>query len=214
MNDKHTRYKMNAWNEIPLDDYERHMSDISVGQLQLLNSLTKKYLDKLKPETCVFLGVAGGNGLENIDIEITHSVIGIDINQSYLDETNRRYQDRIPGLELINSNINNPGTICHADFLWAALIMEYTGIDNCLRFSYDNLLPGGHYIATIQVNYNVADVSPTAIESVKKAGDIFTLVNTGELLSKSGEMGFLLSEREENFLPNGKSFQTFHFIKK
>jgi hypothetical protein len=205
---------MNSWNEIPLDDYERHMSDSSVGQLQLLNSLTKKYLDKLKPGTCVFLGIAGGNGLENINKEITHTVIGIDINQQYLDETNKRYREKIPGLQLVNFDINKPRTICQADFVWAALIMEYTGIGNCLRFAHNNLLPGGHCIVTIQVNNKVADVSPTGIDSLKKAGKIFTLVDREELLHKIDEMDFFLSEQEENFLPNGKSFQTFHFKKK
>lgn len=49
----------NPWNEIPLQDYENHMSHNSVGQLSVLNSLTKKYLNSIKPQTCVFLGVAG-----------------------------------------------------------------------------------------------------------------------------------------------------------
>ena len=83
----------NPWLDIPLEDYERHMSHHLVGQSILLNSLTKKYLDETKPETAVFLGIAGGNGLEHIDTNITRSVYGIDINQDYLDtafkDTNR-----------------------------------------------------------------------------------------------------------------------------
>ncbi len=34
-NTENTDHKTNPWNQIPLDDYERHMSDISVGQLHL-----------------------------------------------------------------------------------------------------------------------------------------------------------------------------------
>lgn len=50
----------NVWNKIPLEDYELHMQHESVGQLHLLNNLTKKYLEKLSPKTIVFLGIAGG----------------------------------------------------------------------------------------------------------------------------------------------------------
>ncbi len=71
----------NIWNTIPLEDYERHMQHESVGQLQLLNNLTKKYLKKLSPEIVMFLGISGGNGLEHIDNNITSQVFGIDINQ-------------------------------------------------------------------------------------------------------------------------------------
>src|ERR1700759_1353328 len=64
----------NPWTEIPLTDYEQHMSDSSVGQLRLLNLLTKKYLTKIKPETCLFMGIAGGNGLEHVDNQVTKNV--------------------------------------------------------------------------------------------------------------------------------------------
>ncbi len=67
----------NPWLNIPLEDYERHMSHHLVGQVLLLNSLTKKYLDEIKPETAVFLGIAGGNGLEHIDNNITRTVLAL-----------------------------------------------------------------------------------------------------------------------------------------
>ncbi len=61
----------NPWLHIPLDDYEGHMSHHLVGQAALLNALTKKYLDAIKPEAVIFLGIAGGNGLEHIDNQVT-----------------------------------------------------------------------------------------------------------------------------------------------
>jgi hypothetical protein len=74
----------NPWLHIPLEDYERHMSHHLVGQSTLLNVLTKKYLAAIKPEDVIFLGIAGGNGLEHVDNQITQRVVGIDINQDYL----------------------------------------------------------------------------------------------------------------------------------
>src|SRR5580765_708229 len=95
----------NPWTQIPIADYEQHMSDPSVGQLNMLNSLTKNYLLKIKPATCLFIGIAGGNGLEHIDNDISKKVIGIDINQEYLDLTFERHHNRIPSLQLLNLDL-------------------------------------------------------------------------------------------------------------
>ena len=112
----------NPWLNIPLEDYERHMAHHMVGQSMLLNSLTKKYLDEVKPESVVFVGIAGGNGLEHIDNSISRTVIGIDINQEYLDTAYKRYSLSIPSLQLVNLDIaKHTESICRADFIWAAL---------------------------------------------------------------------------------------------
>jgi 2-polyprenyl-3-methyl-5-hydroxy-6-metoxy-1,4-benzoquinol methylase len=203
----------NPWLNIPLEDYERHMSHHLVGQAMLLNSLTKKYLDEIKPETVVFLGIAGGNGLEHIDNNITKSVYGIDINPDYLDTASVRYKQTIPSLQLMNLDIvKNPETICQADFIWAALVLEYTGIDKVLEFCTNNIRKDGHLVVSIQSNNNIQSVSPTGIESVKKAGEIFSIVNPDDLRSKAAEAGYRLIAKEENVLPNGKSIITFHFV--
>ena len=203
----------NPWLNIPLEDYERHMSHHLVGQSTLLNSLTKKYLDETKPETVVFLGIAGGNGLEHIDKKITQTVIGIDINQDYLNTAFKRYKHTIPTLQLMNLDIvKNTESICKADFVWAALVLEYTGIDKVLEFCTNNLRKDGHLVVSIQSNNNKQSVSPTGIESVKKAGEIFSIVDPEKLLGKAAETGYRLIGKEENALPNGKSIITFHFV--
>lgn len=201
---------VNPWTEIPLDDYERHMSHASVEQLGLLNALTKKYLAKYKPATCIFMGIAGGNGLDHVDKAVTKHVIGIDINQAYLDVCFERYDDKIGTLQLLHLDITGKtGHICSANFIWAALLLEYTGIEKCFEFARNNISPGGHFIVTIQSNNKVQAVSPTGIESVKKAGLIFKAVNTGEMLAIANEMGFTLVYEEANELPNGKRLLTF-----
>jgi predicted TPR repeat methyltransferase len=203
----------NPWHEIPLEDYERHMSHELVGQSTLLSALTKKYLENIKPGSAIFLGVAGGNGLEHIDNRITKTVIGIDINQNYLDTTFSRYNERIASLQLINLDIaKNSERVYESDFIWAALIAEYSGIDPVLEFSRNNISSGGHFILSIQSNNNKPSVSSTGIESVKKAGQIFSPISPEELLRKSGESGFIMIGKEENRLPNEKSIITFHFI--
>jgi hypothetical protein len=203
----------NPWLRIPLEDYERHMSHHLVGQSVLLNSLTKKYLDEIKPEIAVFLGIAGGNGLEYININITKSVIGIDINPDYLNTAFKRYNHTIASLQLMNLDIvKNSESICKADFIWAALVLEFTGIDKALEFSTNNIRKDGHLVVSIQSNNNRQSISPTGIESIKKAGEIFSVVSPEMLLSKAAETGYRLIGKEENDLPNGKSIITFHFV--
>lgn len=209
MNQKQT----SPWNEIPLEDYENHMSHNSVGQLAVLNSLTKKYLNNIKPKTCLFLGVAGGNGLEHIDNTITQNVIGIDINQDYLDKAKERYEKKITSLKLKNFDITTDTKVfCKADFIWAGLVLEYTGIDKSLEFSINNLQTGGNLIVSIQSNNGVQSVSQSGIESVQKVGSIFQLIDQEILVTKAIEIGLKLVENEESFFPNGKSLKTFHFI--
>jgi SAM-dependent methyltransferase len=203
----------NPWLHIPLEDYEQHMSHHMVGQSTLLNALTKKYLDEIKPATAIFLGIAGGNGLEHIDNQITKSVYGIDINPEYLDTASKRFRLSIPSLQLLNLDIiQHSETICQADFVWAALVLEYTGIDKAFAFSTNNMRKGGHLVVLIQSNNNKQSVSPTGIESVKKAAEIFSIVDPEELLSKAADTGYRLIAKEENILPNGKSIITFLFV--
>jgi hypothetical protein len=206
----------NAWNTIPLEDYELHMQHKTVGQLQLLSNLTKKYLEKLSPETAIFLGVAGGNGLEHIDNNVTKQVFGIDINQSYLDETKRRYKDQISNLNIVNIDIAIRTTekITKANLIWAALIFEYVAADKCFEFINNNIQENGFLVATIQENNGVSSISQTGIETIKSAGQIFRLISDSDLVSVADKFGFNKIDFEENVLPNGKSLKTYTFVKK
>ena len=117
----------------------------------------------------------------------------------YLDTASARCKQTIPSLQLINLDISkNTETICRADFVWAALVLEYTGIDNALAFSANNIRKDGHLVISIQSNNNIQSISPTGIETVKKAGEIFSIINPEELLGKAVEEGFRLMVKEEN----------------
>jgi ribosomal protein S18 acetylase RimI-like enzyme/SAM-dependent methyltransferase len=198
------------WDRIPLSDYERHMSHEQVGQLKMLSKLTQTYLDELKPEKALFVGIAGGNGLEHIDPQVTKSVIGVDISQQYLSEGYRRFGERIQGLRLLKLDITQRRpTLIRGDMVWAALVMEFTGIDNALEFALNNLRPGGSLVATIQCNNGIAAVSPTGVTSIQNASEIFRTVEEEDLIRAAKGRGFVVTRRQENFLPNGKSFRTF-----
>src|SRR5215831_943277 len=114
----------NPWLSIPLEDYEGHMSSASVGQLTVLAELFKGTLDRCRPESVAVLGVAGGNGLEQIDCKATKRIVGVDINQRYLDEVQRRF-GTLPGLELHCRDLSEPDfNLSTVALVHAALIFE------------------------------------------------------------------------------------------
>jgi len=208
-------YKTNAWNSIPLEDYERHMQHKEVAQSQLLNHLTKKYLQKHNPESPLFLGVSGGNGLEHIDINKTKRVYGIDVNKSYLEETQKRFGEKIKQLVLAEADISTSNeSFLKADFVWAALIFEYIDIQKGFEFIANNIGDFTRLIITIQSNNGNQSVSQTEIESIKYVKEIFKIVNKDHLQINALKFGFELIGSEENILPNGKSFLTYEFERK
>lgn len=87
------------WLDIPLDDYESHMTLPYVGQAQLLSRLLSEAIESYRPSSLALLGCAGGNGLERVPSTSVERVVGIDINPQYLQRTADRYRDRIPRLE-------------------------------------------------------------------------------------------------------------------
>jgi len=207
--------KINPWNNIPLDDYESHMQHKDVAQSQLLNDLIGKYLQKHTPENVLFLGVSGGNGLEHIDLNNVKRICGVDINKSYLEETRKRFGEKIKQLELLNTDIGSSNeSFIKADFIWAALIFEYVDIERAYGFIENNADKFANLIITIQSNNGAGSVSPTGIESIKSVKDIFSIVDGNALQNHALKVGFELVSSEENMLPNGKSFLTYEFSRR
>lgn len=205
---------INPWLKVPLNDYEKHMSHQSVGQLELLCNLTNEKLKKYKPESFAIFGIAGGNGLEHIDNSITKSVIGIDINNYYLEECRKRFSTKIQNLTLYNCNIITeklPDFL--VNLLMASLIFEYIDIKTGLEKVYNHISENGILTAIIQKNNNVTSVSPTGVESIKEIGSVFKIVDELKFEKKAIETGFTMYSKSEHFLVNGKSFICCDFLK-
>ena len=67
------------------------MSSDSVQQLSTLSELFRQALAYCHPESVAVLGVAGGNGLEQIQPDATRRIYGIDLNPDYLEATRQRF---------------------------------------------------------------------------------------------------------------------------
>lgn len=63
---------IHPWEKIDLNIYEAHMSSESVFQLQTLNRITKQQPYDYDASVVTILGIAGGNGLDNVDISELH----------------------------------------------------------------------------------------------------------------------------------------------
>lgn len=60
------------------------MGSAGVQQLMALAGLFKSVLHRYRPESIAVLGIAGGNGLEQVDSAVTKRIVGLDINQGIL----------------------------------------------------------------------------------------------------------------------------------
>lgn len=95
----------NPWEEIPLIDYENHMSLDSIMQLQAMSEMMKTQVAAYSVSRIMVLGVAGGNGLEHIQKDKFERIYGVDINSSYLQTVIQRYPELDGSLKCLCINL-------------------------------------------------------------------------------------------------------------
>ena len=206
-----------AWLSIPLEDYEGHMGSAAVRQLTILADLFKCALDQCRPESVAVLGVAGGNGLEHIDSAFTKKVVGVDINQRYLDEAQKRF-GALSGLELHCRDLRH---LCEQEFslapvtlVHAALIFEHVGLGLALDNALSFVAPGGRFSAVLQLpSVEESGVASTMYASMQVLRQDFVLIEIVEFQRLLEQKGFRLVEQEERSLPAGKALWLGVFAK-
>ena len=196
----------NPWLDIPLHDYEGHMNSVNVAQLAALADLFEEALTVYRPESVAILGVAGGNGLNRIDLGVTKRIVGIDIHPAYLDTLRARYP-QLP-LTLLCFDLEKDRIEEEAVALvHAAMIFEHAGTEQCLQNAASLVEPGGHLSVVLQVpSATQADVSPTQFHSILSLADQFRLIDHRELEQKLNSLRFLLHHQTRRDLPGGKAF--------
>ena len=197
----------NPWLSVPLADYEAHMNSAEVQQLAALSDLFAEALAICRPASVAVLGVAGGNGLDRIDANLTHRVIGIDINRTYLEIVRQRYPEA-PGLDLhcidLAEQIVNlePVQLVHA-----ALVFEHAGTHCSLDNALSLVAPGGHLSAVLQMPSETEQaVSPTAFPSIQNLKSNFSLISPGWLKDTLDSRAFRLTHHAHRPLVSGKAF--------
>lgn len=196
----------NPWLEIPLHDYEAHMNAPRVAQLSALADLFEEALAQSHPESVAILGIAGGNGLERVDITVTKRIVAVDINPTYLNAVRERHP-KLPlkpvCVDLTKETVNEEGV----QLVHAALIFEHTGIDESLRNAASLVAADGHLSVVLQLpSTEEADVSQTPVQSIQTLSDHFKIVDRARLGTALKMMGFNLCNERKCDVPAGKAF--------
>lgn len=203
----------NPWEEIELDDYEHHMSLESVYQLQILNEMMKEQFYSYDIRTVMVLGVAGGNGIEHICKEKFDKVYGVDINNKYLEECNRRYVELKDVFETICVDllVENLRLPC-AELMIANLLIEYIGYQ-CFQNVVKVVNP--QYISCIiQINTDESFVSDSPyLHAFDDLDKVHHQMEEKQLICSMQEIGYKLKMTKERELPNGKKFVRIDFVR-
>jgi SAM-dependent methyltransferase len=140
----------NPWLDVPLSDYEAHMSLPTVAQAEMLAAQFSDALRMFLPESVAVIGCAGGNGFDRIP-SATKRVVGVDINPSYIASASFRYQGSIPGLEFHVADIQSaPLAFDPVDLIFAALVFEYVSLPAALSNLSRVCRPGGRLVSVLQ----------------------------------------------------------------
>lgn len=193
------------WLTVPLADYEGHMKSPGVGQLDVLSELFANALAYCRPGSVAILGIAGGNGLGQIDLAVTHRVVGVDINAAYLEAVRQRYSS-MRGLELHCVDLaNDVLDVEPAQLVHASLLFEHTGVERCLENAISLVARGGYLCAVLQLPSEVEPgVGSTGFLTIQNLKHSFALVDPGWFQAALEQSRFQLKQQTRCSLPGGK----------
>ena len=202
----------NPWEEISLDDYEKHMSLDSVRQLQAMNSIMQEQINTYPAETAMILGIAGGNGLEHVRPEKFRKVYGVDINAGYLRAVSERYTELSDVLECLHIDLMNEAEkLPQAQLLIANLLIEYIGYG---AFQKAVLQTAPEYVScVIQINTDTEQwVSESPyLHAFDRLDEVHHQMEEKALMAAMDEIGYSLILQKSEPLPNGKSLVRLDF---
>ncbi len=190
-----------AWLNTELEIYESHVALETVGQAAAIREAIKEATEILKPQSFLYLGCAGGNGLEAFS---TQRVVGLDLNETYL----VRARERWPAAELIQCDLNHAlPNVGSFDLAFGALVFEY--IEN-LQELLDQLSEcvSGHLVVLILATREGAPAvsdSPYR-QMLQPVGSEFRYLPIESFLDTARSARFDVIEQKEIPLPAGKYF--------
>lgn len=201
------------WLDIPLADYEGHMALPYVGQAQLLSDVFAGALRIFSPQSVAVLGCAGGNGFDRISSQITKRVVGIDLNPEYIHDTQKRFNDRIPALELFVGDIQTDVfDFSPVDLVFASLLFEYVDVDVVLVNIRSMLTASGKMVTVVQLpNTGIPEVTPSPFASIRILSSAMCLVPPELLERLAAVHGFKLIDSRVVESADGKLFQVQTF---
>jgi hypothetical protein len=206
----------NPWLNIPLADYEGHMALPHVAQAQLLSDVFSGALDEFSPRSVAVLGCSGGNGFDRISAHITGRVVGIDLNPEYIRETRRRFNDRVPQLELFVGDVQmDVLDFSPVELVFAGLLFEHVDVGAVLTNIRPKLTANGKMVTVVQLpNARIPEVTPSPFESLRALSASMRLVPPELLEHLAAGHGFQLNGSRAIKSAGGKAFQVQTFCLK
>lgn len=198
----------NPWLDIPLSDYESHISMPAIDQADMLAAQFSDALLRFSPEAVAVIGCAGGNGFDQIDPAVTRRVVGVDINPGYIVAAASRFEGSVPGLEFHVADIqSDPLAFEPVDLVYAALVFEYVSLPESLGRLSGACRPGGRLVTVLQMpSQDIHAVSPSPYRSIQALVPCMRLVSPEEFAGRAATAGFLLESGKTLVLRSGKQF--------
>lgn len=198
----------NPWLEIPLEDYEGHMSLPAIGQAQMLGDYFERLITQHRPASVAVVGCAGGNGLERIEAGKVSRVVAVDINPKYIEAVTARHARRLTGCEVHCADVQSDALqFDSVDLIYAALLFEYVDVPSTLKTLKRLCRPGGTLATVLQLpNPSLETVSPSPYRSLGALAPVIRLVSPKDLGAQAEAAGFIRTESEVITLSSGKSF--------
>lgn len=203
----------NPWLDIPLPDYEAHMSLPTIGQSRLLADQLDTLVRTYSPCGVAIVGCAGGNGFERLLGTSVTRVVGVDINPVYIEQARRRFEGRIPGLELLAADIQSPESLFDPiDLIYAALVLEYVDLEQAMSALGRHCKPNGILAVLSQLPHEtLTEVSPSPYTSLRLLAPGMRLVPAEELKMQASQAGFVPERSSTVVSSGGKRFSVDEF---
>ncbi|MDX2154127.1 MAG: class I SAM-dependent methyltransferase [Bryobacteraceae bacterium] len=176
------------------------------GSCRFWQTCSRRLCGIAAPHSVAILGIAGGNGLERLDTEVTRRIVGVDIHPEYLEAVRRRFPN-LP-LTLFPADLRSGRVPAEpVDLVHAALIFEHAGSEECLRSAASLVAAGGHLSVVLQLPADSA-AQPPQIGSgpMKAVKEWFRHVDPVEFKQRLALLGFSPVEERRRALPAGKAF--------
>lgn len=202
----------NPWLTIPLEDYESHMALPEIGQAQMLAEELTRAACQMSAASVAVVGCTGGNGLAALPACVRR-IVGIDINQAYVEALRGRLSGHGARLELFVADIQEGAPPCApVDLVYAALIFEYVDLARTMAALRGLCASDGTMVAVIQLPSESARfVSPSPFASLKSLQVLARTRSRQELQQHAHRAGFHPTEAQTIMSAGGKSFDVLRF---
>jgi len=184
------------------------MGSPNVAQLSFLAKTFNETLENHDCNTIALLGCATGNGLEYVKNELTQRVTAVDINPEYLEILRQRYEGRVPGLEVVEADLEMCTLENNAfSLIFAGLVFEYINPRILLPKIANWLRLGGVMVSVLQLPAkDLSSVTETPYASLKALNSIMNPIDPKQFNTIATDVGLMEIEEKETTIETGKSF--------